>query len=186
MMRDKVFAFIRILQANGLVEISSVDVQRLMDQGALHLPAPVDKRWSVRKIGQYLKAAEKYGLIEFVEYRYNKVVGNMYKIKVYEFVGDTMMLKAKINREYLDQIISGNKSTEYRQIEGILLSDGNRTLEADVRSIKGLSLSQRYDVMRRYPAVRWKTDQQIFAFEIRPRKLWIGNSLSKVFDDEHQ
>ena len=183
-MRDKVFAFVDMLRANGIVEISSVMLEDMMHSGDLHVLAPIDKRWNRRKLGQYLKAAENYGLIEFLEYRYNKVVGNTYKIKVYEVKGEQMMLKAKIKREYMDQIVNGEKTTEYRQIEGLLLSDGNRTLKVRVRNIHMLNIAEQMRIMQRYPDVKWSKHQGIFAFDIEPEALWIGSRKAQVFDDE--
>ena len=63
-------------------------------------------------------------------------------------------LKAKIFPKYLDDILSGIKKCEYREIESIELTDGKRTFIFDVVGLeiptdeerKGIELCQGRDV----------------------------------------
>ena len=73
-----------------------------------------------------------------------------------------MLLKAKIKKEYLDQILSGNKQIEYREIEGIEFDDGTRKIIFDVKSID--TLTDNDFLKTNYPDVKWNDKLKVRIF----------------------
>ena len=78
-----------------------------------------------------------------------------------------MKIKAKIRPEYLDEILSGKKEFEYRQIEYMELTDGQRTVRAKVSRIVDFDPVAERRIRARYPEVCWESDLRIFGFLLR-------------------
>jgi hypothetical protein len=66
-----------------------------------------------------------------------------------------MKLRAKIRPDYLDQILSGDKRVEYRQLEEIELDDGQRVVRFTVDSVNRLSRFWDMRVRENHPDVPW-------------------------------
>lgn len=68
-----------------------------------------------------------------------------------------MKLKCKIKNKYLEQILRGEKKTEYRQIESIILVDEQgREYEFEVKEIYSFPYVAR--LRKEYPDVPWKDE----------------------------
>lgn len=81
-----------------------------------------------------------------------------------------MILRAKILPKYLDEILRGKKSYEYREIEGIELDDGKRKITFEVLSIDE---NVTIDFLKKhFPDIKWGKSPKI--------RIWIGNKISEV------
>lgn len=73
-----------------------------------------------------------------------------------------MKLKAKIYPKYLDDILSGEKLLEHRQIESITLTDGKREIEIDVPRMYVVNEDSTIDhIMSQHPDVKWNDTKPI-------------------------
>lgn len=67
-----------------------------------------------------------------------------------------MMLRARIKAKYLDRILKGEKKSEYRQIEGIELTDENgRVAVFGVRTISSYGRNKSEEIKAKFPDVPW-------------------------------
>jgi len=82
-----------------------------------------------------------------------------------------MMLRAKIKPKYLDLALEGKKQVECREIEGIELSDGKRTVTFAVTEIDSPDDATRHELYRRYPDVPWTRGLMV--------RIWLGKILFK-------
>ena len=84
-----------------------------------------------------------------------------------------MMLKAKIKPKYLDHILEGKKMCEFREIEGMELTDGERTVTFDVTEIDLCDEPTRQAIQMRYPDVRLTDKKYPLA------RIWLGKQIKK-------
>lgn len=85
--------------------------------------------------------------------------------------GDKMIIKAKINKKYMDEIIAGRKQVEYRQIEYMELTDGERTIRVGINMIHMLSPMERESVEKCYSDINWVYELPIFRFVLDTPKV---------------
>ena len=77
-----------------------------------------------------------------------------------------MKLHAKIKSKYLDKILSGEKTCEYRQFESIELRDeGGRTAEFDIVRIDNVA-DPYLEVVRDHPDIDWDEDKPIYKIKL--------------------
>ena len=92
-----------------------------------------------------------------------------------------MWLKAKIKSKYLDEILSGRKRVEYRQVEGLELSDGKRIVKCKVIRLNIYNcgtksyLLQVMDLQSKYPDVEWNEELPILV-------IYLGKPENSVID----
>lgn len=77
-----------------------------------------------------------------------------------------MILRCKIYPKYLNDILEGKKSIEYREIEGIEFDDGNRKIKFNVKNIDNLIDTD--FLKKNFPDVKWsdKLKLRIFLGEL--------------------
>lgn len=80
-----------------------------------------------------------------------------------------MKIEARINPKYLDDILAGRKTAEYRQVEELILTDGHRALHTRVKAIKEAEDPEA--IKKSHPLVPWDPDLPIYAFQIEPIKV---------------
>lgn len=86
-----------------------------------------------------------------------------------------MKLKAKISKKYLNQIISGEKTIEYRNVESIILSDGKRTREYKVEALYAFNpITANFDnkmgwMRNRFKDVVWKDNEPLLEIYLGDR-----------------
>jgi len=74
-----------------------------------------------------------------------------------------MKLKAKIKKEYLDAILSGEKGWEYRQFESIIFVDEKgREIEFEIRHIRMVDSTDETLIRRVYSDIPFLPDKPIF------------------------
>lgn len=82
-----------------------------------------------------------------------------------------VMLKAKIHKHYLDQILQKKKVCEFREVEGITFTDGERTATFEVTEIDTADEPTKQAIYDRYPDVPW-TDKPL-------ARIWLGKQVRK-------
>jgi len=73
-----------------------------------------------------------------------------------------MILRCKIKPKYLNDILEGRKSIEYREIEAIEFDDGNRKIAFNVKNIDNLIDTD--FLKKNYPDVKWGDKLKIRIF----------------------
>lgn len=83
----------------------------------------------------------------------------------------SMKLRCKIKKNYLDQIVSGEKQVEYRQIESIIFECEGKEYEFEVEEVKELSGADEIaSLKQRYPDINWSYSLPTIAIELGKRK----------------
>lgn len=82
-----------------------------------------------------------------------------------------MKIRAKIKPNYLDDILKGKKDFEYRQVEELILTDGQRTLHTEVLDIRKESPKYAEETKRIFKNLPWDPELDIYAINIRPIRL---------------
>ena len=78
-----------------------------------------------------------------------------------------MKLQAKIKSKYLDKILSGEKTCEYRQFESIELRDEDgRTAEFDIVRIDDVTDPYLEVVLRDHLDIDWDEDKLIYKIKL--------------------
>lgn len=80
-------------------------------------------------------------------------------------------LIAKITKKYFDQILSGEKTTEFRQFDGSdiieLHSNDGRILEARISKVEKLTVAYQKYMIDEYDDVNFKNNIPIYAFMLK-------------------
>lgn len=76
-------------------------------------------------------------------------------------MSDKMKLRCKIYPKYLDEILNGMKTMEYREIESIEFDDGKRKVLMEVIKVFDTGITNEEKIRKRYPDVPWKNKPMI-------------------------
>lgn len=83
-----------------------------------------------------------------------------------------MLLKAKIKAEYLDKIIDGEKTMEFRQFTGDdilnLFDENGRSKDMRIVGIHEASEEMAADVMKKHSDVQWDEGEPIIVIKLAP------------------
>lgn len=83
-----------------------------------------------------------------------------------------MILKAKIKKEHLDEILNGNKKAEYRQFDGNdimeVTDETGRTRRLKITGAREANEKLQEAVMARYNKISWKKIEPIIVFGVEP------------------
>ena len=81
-----------------------------------------------------------------------------------------MKLRARIRAKYLDEIIAGKKTCEYRQIESMELTDEKGRVKTFI--VNNITYASLDDVRYAYPDVPWVEDEPVYKIglgeEVKP------------------
>lgn len=82
-----------------------------------------------------------------------------------------MKIRAKVFSKYLDQLLSGEKTKEFRQFESMILTDENgREAEFDISSvIKDGNVYADLKLRKQYPDVPWIDGKKIYTIYLGKR-----------------
>ena len=81
-----------------------------------------------------------------------------------------MLLKGKIKPHYLDLILQGKKICEFREIEGMELTDGERTVTFEVTEIDTCDEPTMRAIQNRYPDVKFNPSRPL-------ARIWLGRKI---------
>ena len=86
--------------------------------------------------------------------------------------GDHVLLKAKIKANYLDAIIAGKKTMEFRQFAGddkmVVTDENGREVELKINSVHEASDEMASAIRRENADIRWNEVEPIMVIKVQP------------------
>ena len=170
--RYSIWATVNALRAMDPPE--SFKATEILDFIAKQSPTirPWRRDMELRTVKTFLMRGHRAGFLKATKSEYLKPT--RYRVWEYSFRSvEDMIIRAKIRPRYLDEIVEGKKTMEFRQIEDFILTDGRRTVHTAVLNIENAGALKR-EIMAKYPSIPWDPERPIFLFDIRPLVYWNG------------